>query len=220
MTAISITFDGVYVHLQKSNDNAPLSAPYRVAAPDSPTPVSYRSEDLGAITPSVTISGQTLTGPLVLTISGSSPGTTPLPPASSVPHLSDLALDFRPVTEITYADFPARSGIFLNLDNVPGSWPMAGGQKLLTFVSDDLEEITVAIQTAPGEPPVQLPLTSTAITFTNIPTPAVTPNNPETLLGFLALASSIPPDAVPPAGTRNEGGVDPSQPGCSNSQWP
>lgn len=223
-TTITITFDGVYVHMQRGA-NPPLPASYRVAAPISTADVRYENQDLGSFTPTVTLGGQTLSGPLVLTISSSSPQPTPLPPDSAVPHLSSLVDGFSPDPAIAYAAFPPDAGIFLNLANIPGSWPMDSGQTVLTFVSEELDDLAITMQTAPGGPQLPLSLTGTTIAFSNLPNPAVTPNNPETLLGFLALASSIPPGAVPPPDAPPPAigmdlWIDPSLPGCSNSQWP
>lgn len=228
---LNIKLDGVVVHLAASANKLPPGVRYRIAVPQSTSRNQYHHANLGGLAPSVFINGRLVTGPAVITISGSNPGSPTLPDRFDAPSLSTLVPthSFSPDPSIAYPAFPTTKTIFLDI-NIAGSFGVPDGEKLLWFTASDAEGLSMTVRTAKATRsfPIKarsLPiLADNTIAIVNRPQNATIAGVDTTLLGFLGLASLVPGDARPPAASFasgvTEAWTNPADPGCSNSQWP
>lgn len=244
MATISITFRGVCLHLARSH-NEQLPVPYRVIMPVSSRPVVLPGPsgvDLGSLVPMVKVNGDELSGPLVLSITGGVVGAPALPNEESAPHLKPLAPNLIPEAELAFGTFPPNGSIYVDIA-VPGTITLQHDSMTFQATVDDL---AITRQTAAGGSVTALPVQRDATNSVSVENDPAFPDNgspagaDETLLGFLGVSHSIPANvrllsnstafvrARTNAGCvgwlfsliEQRFGVDPSQPGCSNSQWP
>ncbi|HEY0139401.1 MAG TPA: hypothetical protein VGF48_00820 [Thermoanaerobaculia bacterium] len=224
--SITIVLTGICVHFAQSS-NPELPVPYRIVLPASTSLNRFGHVELGNLRPTVVINGAPVqSGPLVIDITGQPSGAPLLPPEQNAPHLTKLAhgiVNFN--TDLAYANLPT-AGIFINL-SIPGDFSIDPTTKNLQFVASEVTDLQVTVGGGILKP--LLATNTIAIANEAWDGSSLTPNADETLLGFLAVASSVPSTSTPPPvpSTVPSRGrpitmewVDPSQPGCSNSQWP
>jgi hypothetical protein len=163
-------------------------------------------------------------GPMLISITGQNSGAPAAPAAANAPHLQPLAPSgFSISSAIAYGSFPTGSGIYVDI-GIPGTFTVTNNT--VQFTAKKVKGLSITTQTSSGGSSTAIPLmTSNTIAVTNPPAneSSNTPEADETLLGFLGVSPSVPSGATPPAvsaGLLGDFGNGPTDPGCSNSQWP
>ncbi|HEY0139402.1 MAG TPA: hypothetical protein VGF48_00825 [Thermoanaerobaculia bacterium] len=250
MPTISITFRGVCLHLARGhNEQLPVPYRVIMPVSSRPVVLpGPLGADLGTLAPMISVNpvnqGDELSGPLVLSITGGVVGAPALPNEKPAPHLQPLAPNLIPEADLAYGTFPPNGSIYVDIA-VPGTMTLQDDYMTFQATVDDL---AISLQTAAGGSVTLLPVQQDVANTVSVKNDPAFPDNgspagaDEALLGFLGVSHSIPAnvrllsDVGPVMANRartkagclgwlfslieQRFGVDPSQPGCSNSQWP
>lgn len=219
MAQLTVTFEGICVHLAQSTTPA-LPANYRVILPQVSIAPVWQTISLGTLTPMLSVTPGNLpdfpSGNL--TITSSQPvGSIPTVP-SAIPNLIAMApAGFTIDPAIALAAVPA-SGFYIDI-NTPGTMTadVRENNQIITIASTltvEAEGFTLTLTTPTSVAAISF---SADLTFSATNGPQATlAGSAQVLLGFLAVSPSVPPNAILPLIHPGEFG----NPGCSNSQWP
>lgn len=235
MPRLTVTFNGICVHLAKSSTDA-LPVPYRVVIPQSGTQIR-NGVAIGRLAPTVKFTPALPATPgglvpdgdafaldaVTLAITSTNP-QVPVPVIpSDLPSIKAMAVDVPDFTidpAVALATTPPRGGYFdiatSGTVNIVSPDP-----PLVTRLTVDVPAsgaFTLAVAQANALASFTF-FEDLSIDLRNVPKDSNDPSL-ELLFSFLGVSTSIPADA------RHEGFFveswrsDPGNPGCSNSQWP